>query len=117
MRAIALVLLVGCGHHYHPAVMPNLSEVPADRRDDIIQSSLSRPTREQQPASEHGREVETFASTFAAYLGMMFSRDDNASMGAQWIDVDPPKRRTPVREMDTPADGSVLVPWVRLDAP
>ena len=127
-RTLAALVLIACGHHYRPAVMPNFSEVPADRRYEVIESSLARPTSEQQPASEHGRTVETFASTAAAYLGMLFSRDDNASFGTQWIDVDTPKQQRAAPDTrddkdkvakpnDVPTDDAALVPWVHLTPP
>jgi hypothetical protein len=85
-RAVVLVVLVACSHHHHRrhfAVMPNLFAVPADRRDDIIQSSLARPSRENRPATEQGRTALDLAAMAAAYLGIAFSHDDNASIGVE----------------------------------
>jgi hypothetical protein len=126
--ACGLFALAAC-HSAGVAVMPNLMAVPEDKRDAVIQSSLSRPTAEEQPASQEGRDHERFAATVAAYLGMMFSQNDNASFGATWNDVGPSKRPTtnfaPGRDtkhphathIDAVPNGGTLVPWVQLKPP
>ena len=130
MRAILRwasgLLAVAACHNHRPAVMPNLMAVPEDKLDAVIQTSLSRPTAEQQPATAQGRDIETFAAEVAASLGMTFSHDENASFGLAWDDVGPPKRPTlilpPSSEGTDPSakppplvpDGGVLVPWVQL---
>jgi hypothetical protein len=135
MRPLLLLLLAGCGAHIRPAVIPKLSEVPEEKRGEMIDSSLYRPDQEHQPTTQRGRQTETFAATAAAYLGMFFSKDQNTTMGVQIIDVTPQRRPSPEAEdadkadkndkndkdkkpkPASPANTDDLVPWVRLGTP
>jgi hypothetical protein len=133
VRALALAWLLGCSPSIvpeHPAVIPRLSEVPTDRRDEVLASSLARPTAEQRPKTKRGRRIETLAAAAAAYLGNAFSKTENVTFGAEWIDVKP--QRKPKTSTDggdagdaatteeheqppsEPVDTGALVPWVRL---
>ncbi|MGE5183288.1 MAG: hypothetical protein ACM31C_14560 [Acidobacteriota bacterium] len=122
MRALALIVLLGCHHGFHPAVIPNLSQAPEDKRDDLIQTPLVRPTPEQRPKTRHGLEQETFAATAAAILGQAFSKTENTTLGWEWIDVEPAQRPratggdgTPAPAPAPPVDPDGLVPWIKLD--
>ncbi len=119
--ALVALLAIGCGERRTPAVMPNLTTVPDDRLDAVIESSLARPGPENRPATVRDQRAETFAATAAAYLGMILSKDENTTLGVQWMIDDPPARAArapdeapPARPAETPADTSNLVPWVRL---
>jgi hypothetical protein len=123
MRAVvlALVLPLGCGNHVRPAVIPNLSQVPEDKRGDVIESALVRPTSENQPRSKQARKVETAAATAAAILGDLFSKTKNTSLGFQLLDDTPEhKPGEPIpQDHGEPAppqavDPDALVPWVHL---
>jgi hypothetical protein len=122
MRGLLLLALLGCGAHTRPAVIPNLSQVPDDKRGDIIDSSLQRPTQEQQPATKRGRQAETAAATAAAILGQIFSKTQNTGMGFQLVDDGPDHPASVHPQQDNgekpaeapPPDPNALVPWVRL---
>src|SRR5450755_1891401 len=84
VRAVLIFLLCSaCGASVHPAMIPNLSEMPQDgqTRDAVIDSSFAQPGPEQQPVTKQGRKVETTAATAAAILGMFFSKTQNVDMG------------------------------------
>lgn len=129
VRALALVFVVGCGASFHPAVMPDYSKVPEDKLDSSIQSSLARPDAEHQPTTKQGRRDETMAAFAAAYLGILFSKSENATIGAEWIDVSPAHAShapvdgdgsgstTPMQPPAAFGSGDDLVPWIRLEKP
>jgi hypothetical protein len=118
---LALLLPLGCGAHVRPAVIPNLTQVPDDKRGDIIDSSLVRPTQEQQPTTKRGRQIETGAATAAAILGQIFSTTENTGMGFQMVEDAPhPSAVQPQQDNGekppppAPADPDHLVPWIHL---
>lgn len=124
MRAVVLALLVACGGDMHPAVIPNLSQAPEEKRDDLIATPLIRPTAEQKPATKRGQHQETLAATAAAILGQMFSKTENTTLGWEWIDVSPQHKPRP-HDDDSgsaapapaePVDARGLVPWIELPA-
>jgi len=95
VRAILLVMLFGCNPFAvpeHPAVIPKLSEVPTDKRDDVLQSSLQRPGPENRPKTAKGQRQETIAAFMAATIADMFSKDSNVTFGLEWLDVTAPKK-------------------------
>jgi len=119
--ALVAMLAIGCGERRTPAVMPNLTTVPDDRLDAVIESSLARPGPENRPATKRDQRAETIAATAAAYLGMIFSKDENTTLGVQWMIDDAPARAprapdeaSPPKPAEPPADTTNLVPWVRL---
>ena len=134
VRALLLVMLVGCNPFAvpeHPAVIPKLSEVPEDKRDEVLDSSFQRPGPENRPKTAKGRRQETLAAFAAAVIGDMLSKDENVTLGLEWIDVTPQKKpKTDKPEQPDQQQGdkkqddaakprvttqpSDLVPWVRL---
>jgi hypothetical protein len=136
VRASVFVLCAACAGPMRPAVIHKLSELPADpeRRDAMLDSAHVQRGPERQPASPRARKVETAAATAAAWIGILFSKSANVTMGgAAPIDenllVEPKrKRRAKAAEADDaessereapPADlpeqPSSLVPWVRFE--
>jgi hypothetical protein len=130
---LGFVLCAGCySSAFRPAVIPKLSELPAEReqRNGILDQSHAEPGPEQQPVSKKMRKVETAAATAAAVIGVLFSRHSNVTLGsAATIDEnalferkrkDRPNGATDGETEDpAPAEPTVdtgtLVPWVRLD--
>jgi hypothetical protein len=103
MRAlVVLALLGGCAGRSRPAVIPMLSELPADpqKRDAVQGSAVAQPGPEQRrplPPKQH--KIETAAATAAAILGGLFSKTKNVTLGtASLVDENrlfappPPKR-------------------------
>lgn len=137
--ALALALLGGCvgAGGSRPAVIPKLSELPADpeRRNAVLDSAVAQPGPEQRkPLPPKLHRAETAAATAAAILGEIFSSTKNVTLGAASL-VDenvlfapPPPARRPREGAEREAeDGSTateredrpenLVPWVRLKPP
>lgn len=95
MRAfIAFVVLTGCvgggggagskGQSSRPAVMPLLSELPADpdKRNAILDSSNTIAGPEQRKSmTVKERKAETAAATAAAIIGSMFSSTPSVTLG------------------------------------
>jgi hypothetical protein len=125
MRAVLLVMLVGCNPlavPEHPAVIQKLDQVPEAHRDEAIDTTtLIRPTSENQPTTAKGRRQETVAAFAAAMIGDMFSKDSNVDFGLDWVDTTPQKKHPapeekPSAPQPAPAvDSKELVPWIRLD--
>jgi hypothetical protein len=143
MRALlVLALLGGCvgAGGARPAVIPKLSELPADpeRRNAVLDSANAQPGPEQRkPLPPKLHRAETAAATAAAILGEIFSSTKNVTLGAASVmdenvlfapSLSParPKREAagegearedgsaPAEREDRPAN---LVPWVRLKPP
>ena len=141
MRAlVALVLLGGCvgaGSQgaSRPAVMPLLSELPADatKRDAVLDSANTVAGPEHRKGmTRKERKVETAAATAAAILGEMFSSTPSVTLGtATLFDEDqlsappaappPPSTRAgdaarpdaaPANDAGTP--NTDLIPWIKL---
>ena len=128
MRVVAVLILLAACAGSRPAVIPKLSELPADpeRRDAVLDSAHTEPTPEQRPTSKKARKAETYAATAAAVIGWFMSDSENVTLGGS-IDIDesglvpqdqPKKKREneeektaapPVEKSDEP-----LVPWIRL---
>src|SRR5207253_861663 len=108
VRALLFFVLCGaCGASMHPAMIPNLSEMPQDgqTRDAVIDSSFAQPGPEQQPISKQGRRIETTAATAAAVLGMFFSKTQNVAMGARLEENDLVDRK-PLQRAEGAGSGS-----------
>jgi hypothetical protein len=145
MRPLLLVVLlggcfaVGGSGSARPAVTPMLSELPADptKRDAILDQARQEPGPEhsRQHLPEKQRRAETTAATLAAYIGSMFSKTQNVTIGVQdTFDENaivapsrsPKQPRAKAQAADdesrpaAPVAGEVetegvdLVPWVRL---
>jgi hypothetical protein len=132
-----LTLLGGCGASARPAVMPMMSELPADpeKRDAVLDSASAQPGPEQRkPLPPKLHRVETTAATAAAILGELFSTTQNMTFGAaspfdEGLLVAPPPPPPSTRPTDGTNDESLgahpdpsvpatdLVPWVRLKEP
>ncbi|HWO19175.1 MAG TPA: hypothetical protein VNO30_10370 [Kofleriaceae bacterium] len=102
MRALViLALLGGCAGRSRPAVIPMLSELPADpqKRDAVLDNAVAQPGPEQRkPLPPKLHKIETAAATAAAILGGLFSKTKSVTLGAASL-VDenrlfapPPKR-------------------------
>lgn len=130
--AMSLVLSTACiGSSVRPAVIPKLSEMPADpgRRDAVLDSSVTTPGAEQRRGmTKRQRKVESAAATAAAALGLLFSKTSNVTLGAAgnfdenrlFEDREQPPRQTTEEPKETAApveNPRELVPWVRLDQP
>jgi hypothetical protein len=131
VRALLFVLCAGCySSSFRPAVIPKLSELPAEReqRNGILDQSHAEPGPEQKPVSKKMRNVETAAATAAAVIGVLFSRHSNVTLGgAATIDENELFERKPKAkpadgdkdEDEVPAEPAVdtgtLVPWIRLE--
>jgi hypothetical protein len=111
-----------------PAVIPKLSELPADsgRRDAVLDSSITTPGPEQRPGqTKMQKRAETVAATAAAAIGLLFSSSKNVTLGGAsnfdenrlFEDREQP-RREENEQREAPATAPVepmkLVPWVRL---
>jgi hypothetical protein len=133
--------LVACGGNTKPAVIPKLSELPADpdRRDAVLDSAHAEPTPEQHgPTTPKQRKVETAAATAAAVIGWLASSHENVALGvgtgvdegdlgpkqpvarpradggdANTDDVEAVRAHEKRHHKDDP-QGNVDVPWVRL---
>lgn len=138
MRASVFVLCAACAGPMRPAVINKLSELPAEpeRRDAVLDSAQVQPGPERKPASPKARKVETAAATAAAWIGLLFSKTQNVTMGAA-APVDEnllvePKRKAkreakPADDNDAedterepapaelPEEPASLVPWVRFE--
>jgi len=126
MRALLLVMLVGCNPlavPEHPAVIQKLDQVPEAHRDEAIDTTtLIRPTAENQPKTAKGRRQETLAAFAAAIIGDAFSKSSNVDFGLEWVDTTPQKKsKAPTEETPNdkpiappPEDSKALVPWIRL---
>ncbi len=126
MRALlSMVLSTGCiagtlDANSRPAVIPKLSEIPADsgKRDAILDQSQSTENPENQaPLSRSERKSVTAAAYAAALIGSMFSKTETVTLGvATAIDENqlfapaPPPTPAPIE----PAPAGELVPWVKL---
>jgi hypothetical protein len=144
MRAfMALVLLGGCfgagsSGASRPAVMPMLSELPADpaKRDAVLDSANTTAGPEQRKGmTRKERQAETAAATAAAILGSMFSSTQSVTLGTATLfdekqliapDAVPPPRTSSSEQADgaaqpdapPPRDAGTsnadLVPWIKL---
>jgi hypothetical protein len=80
---LALALL-GCAGPIRPAVSPALSSLPdePEERAEQLASAAARPTPESgRRSSSEVERVETAAAGLAAFLGMLFSKTENAFVG------------------------------------
>lgn len=141
MRAVlAVFLLTGCfsassgtgSGSTRPAMMPMLSELPADpaKRDAILDSSTTVAGPEQrQGMTVKERKAETAAATAAAILGSLFSKTENVTLGTATVFDEgalaplpaPPR---PPGSTDDPAETAKpapsepsnkdLIPWIKL---
>ncbi len=145
MRALIVLALLGAcvgGGSTRPAVIPMLSELPADpqKRDLVLDSANSQPGPEhRKPLPPKQHKAETAAATAAAIIGGLFSKTKNVTLGgASVVDenrlfapapVTPPRREASGEEGDREGEGddkksavppelherpADLVPWVRL---
>ena len=130
MRLLAFLLLASAcvGGSMRPAVIPKLSEMPADpgRRDAVLDSSMATPGPEQRRGqTKKQKRVETAAASVAAALGLLFSSSENVTLGGAgnfdenllFEDRPPPrdKEKAPGQAPTTaPVEPTKLVPWVRL---
>jgi hypothetical protein len=108
----------------HPAVIQKLDQVPAEHRDEAIDTTtLIRPTAENQPKTAKGRREETIGAFAAAVIGDMFSKSSNVDFGLEIVDTQPQKKHPAAEETPAatptpapaPVDSTKLVPWIRLD--
>jgi hypothetical protein len=89
MRVLAALLLGGCfavgsSGGTRPAVMPMLSELPAEKgnRDAVLESASKAAGPEHRKGStKKERQAETAAATAAAILGSMFSKTTSVTIG------------------------------------
>lgn len=142
MRAVlAVVLLAGClgagsgtgPGSIRPAVMPMLSELPADpaKRDAILDSSSTVAGPEQRKGmTVKERKAETAAATAAAILGGLLSKTKNVTLGAATVFDEsalaplpiPPRPPGSTDNPDDPANPPApdspsnkdLIPWIKL---
>lgn len=135
MRAILVVLLVGCaatggggGGGTRTGVMPLLSELPGDatKRDAILDSSNQVAGPEHRKGfTKKQRKAESTAATAAAILGSAFSKTQNVTLGAattfdENAIIAPhtmPARPAPPTTAPHPAEPmpTPSVPWIKLD--
>jgi hypothetical protein len=141
MRAfVALLLLGGCfgaGSQgaSRPAVMPLLSELPADatKRDAVLDSAntVAGPEHRKGMTSKE-RKVETAAATAAAILGEMFSSTQSVTLGTATLfdenqlsvpQAAPPPPSTSAADVAKPdarpandagTSNTDLIPWIKL---
>lgn len=137
---LAVLLLAGCfsassgtgSGSTRPAVMPMLSELPADpaRRDAILDSSTTVAGPEQrQGMTVKERKAETAAATAAAILGSLFSKTENVTFGTATVFDEsalaplpaPPRPPGSTDHPDGPAkpapgepSNKDLIPWIKL---
>ena len=136
---LALTLLCACaggggsgGGGSRPAVIPLLSELPADpeKRNAVLDSATAQPGpehRKRLPPKLH--KAETAAATAAAILGELFSTTRNTVIGTSGLfeenDLVAPAPTRPDRPAGAPVGGpgaapepsvpaTELVPWVRV---
>ena len=129
MRTLLAVLFASaCAGPTRPAVIPKLSELPveAERRDRVLDSAKAEPGPEhRRPTTKRQRKAETAAATAAAWIGTLFSKTENVTLGVGTaidenvlVDEPPPKRQQKAADRDDkPAPlehDEPLVPWVRL---
>ena len=81
--AVVSILLCACAGPMRPAVIPKLSELPAEpqKRDAVLDQSHAQPGPEQQPKTPKERKVETYAATAAAVIGWFLSDSENVTLG------------------------------------
>ena len=132
MRLVLVALLAGgclssSGGSFRPAVIPKLSELPADsgKRDAVLDSANDTTGPEHggpaaQPLTKPERRAVTAASFAAAALGSIFSTTENVTLGAATtIDENdvvapaPPVAKPEEKKPETPPS-EPLVPWVKL---
>lgn len=141
MRTVlAVVLLGGCfgagsgtgSGSTRPAVMPMLSELPADpaRRNAVLDSSntVAGP-EERKGLTVKERKAETAAATAAAILGGLFSKTQNVTIGTATVFDEgalapKPIPSPPPGSTDDPDDAGKpppagtsnkdLIPWIKL---
>jgi hypothetical protein len=142
VRAVLFIVCVSfwvaCAGPMRPAVIPKLSELPADpeKRNAVLDSAHAQPGPENRPVSKKARKAETAAATAAAVIGVLLSKSANVTLGvAAPVDEnllfeDVPKRKDKRAAKDgegdrdgdkdapaePPVESGTLVPWVRLDA-
>jgi hypothetical protein len=135
-----LLTLVACSGCFgaldangRPAVMPKLTELPADpgRRDAVLDSANDTTGPEQRKVSRKQRKVETVAAFAAALVGEAFSKTKNVTFGtATTVDENtlfeksrprPPTTTAPSGTAPTdPSQPSEqptttpLLPWIKL---
>jgi len=115
-----------------PAVIPKLSELPADpgRRDAVLDSANDTSGPERRRISRKQRKAETVAAFAAAIVGEAFSKTKNVTFGtATTVDENSlfeksrKQRQEPAAPGTTaPADPSQpqdppagqLLPWIKL---
>lgn len=129
MRPLAILLLASAcvGGSMRPAVIPKLSEMPADpgKRDAVLDSATTTPGPEQRRGqTTKQKRAETAAATAAAWIGLVFSSSENVTLGgASTFDEnllfeDRAPRRDEEKKGEAPAPAPVdpmkLVPWVRV---
>ena len=139
MRAVlAVVLFAGCfsagsgagSGSTRPAVLPMLSELPADpaRRDAILDSSATVAGPEQRKGmTVKERKAETAAATAAAIIGSLFSKTTNVTLGTATVFDEgalaplPAPRAAGSDHPDDPANPPAqgdsnkdLIPWIKL---
>ena len=138
MRTVlAVLLLAGCfsagsgagSGSTRPAVMPMLSELPADpaKRDAVLDSSTTVAGPEQrQGMTGKERKAETAAATAAAIIGSLFSKSGNVTIGTATVFDESALAPLPVPPASTdhpddptkPAPGEPsnkdLIPWIKL---
>src|SRR5262245_634790 len=114
MRAlVVLAVLAGCAGRARPALIPMMSELPADpqKRDAVLDSAVAQPGPEQRkPLPPKQRMAETAAATAAAILGGLFSKSKNVTLGVgSPVDENrlfaPPPPRRPARHGDGDGHG------------
>jgi hypothetical protein len=120
VRVALMLLCAACAGSMRPAVIPKLSELPAEpeRRNTVLDSAHARPGPEQQPVSKKARKVETAAATAAAWIGILLSDHENVVLGAeasfdenQLVD---PKPKQPEKQTTPVEHDGALVPWIQL---
>lgn len=123
MRLLLAIALSGCvagtlDANSRPAVIPKLSELPADsnKRDAILDQAQSTENPENQaPLSRSERRTVTAAAYAAAILGSMFSKTENVTLGvATAIDENQLFAPAPPAAPTEAAPAQDLVPWVKL---
>ena len=123
LLSIPLALLSTCGGPTRPAVIPKLSELPAEpeQRNLVLDSAHVEPGPEQQKGKTTGqKKVETAAATAAAWIGILLSDHENVTMGGQatfdenQIIAPQPEQKKPAKPEPLPTD-QPLVPWVKLN--
>ena len=106
-----------------PAVIPKLSELPADReqRNGILDQSHAEPGPEQKPKSKLARKVETAAATAAAVVGLIFSKHANVMLGGattfdenRIVHPEPEQKKAEQKPPPVEPREEPLVPWVQL---